>query len=81
MIFYGDIGYQSTARKQVTRTTAPATPAPPPLWLLTLVSFSGTPAMHIFVPALPCGSGRSRASAAAVRKTVTFYLRGFLAVS
>jgi MFS transporter, DHA1 family, multidrug resistance protein len=24
-----------------------------PLWLLTLITFSGTLAMHIFVPALP----------------------------
>ena len=38
-----------------------------PLWLLALITFSGTMAMHVFVPALPqaaaeLGAGRGRCS-------------------
>ena len=35
-----------------------------PLWLLTLITFSGTLAMHIFVPALPAAARDLGASAA-----------------
>ena len=35
-------------------------PPPIPLWLIALLTFSGTLAMHIFVPALPiAGAVRS----------------------
>lgn len=48
----------------------------PPLWLLALFTFSGTLAMHIFVPALP-GAGRELdASAASMQLTVSFYIFG-----
>ncbi len=50
--------------------------APPPTWLLVLVTFSGTVAMHMFVPALTVAGDDLRASAAAMQTTITVYIIG-----
>jgi DHA1 family bicyclomycin/chloramphenicol resistance-like MFS transporter len=47
-----------------------------PLWLLALVTFSGTLGMHVFVPALPAAAADLRASAAALQMTVSLYILG-----
>lgn len=58
-------------------------PAPPvgatpsaPLWLLVLVTLSGTMAMHIFVPALPVAGQALGASASSMQQTITLYVLG-----
>ena len=57
-----------------------AVPAPraahAPLWLLALVTFSGTLAMHIFVPALPIAAASLGASVGAMQMTVSLYIFG-----
>ena len=50
--------------------------APPPTWLLVLVTFSGTVAMHMFVPALTVAGADLHASAAAMQTTITAYIVG-----
>jgi len=47
-----------------------------PLWLLGLLTFSGTLAMHIFVPALPRAGADLGASPAAMQITVSVYIFG-----
>jgi DHA1 family bicyclomycin/chloramphenicol resistance-like MFS transporter len=47
-----------------------------PLWLLGLLTFSGTLAMHIFVPALPIAGAELGAGAAAMQITVSVYIFG-----
>lgn len=47
-----------------------------PLWLLVLVTLSGTMAMHIFVPALPVAGKALGASAASMQQTITLYVLG-----
>jgi len=47
-----------------------------PLWLLTLITFSGTMAMHIFVPALPEAARDLGAGVGAMQMTVSVYLFG-----
>lgn len=47
-----------------------------PLWLLALITFSGTMAMHVFVPALPQAATDLGASASAMQLTVSFYIAG-----
>lgn len=47
-----------------------------PLWLLVLVTLSGTMAMHIFVPALPVAGQALGASAAGMQQTITLYVIG-----
>jgi MFS transporter, DHA1 family, multidrug resistance protein len=48
----------------------------PPLWLLALITFSGTFAMHIFVPALPIVALDLHASISTVQMTVSLYILG-----
>lgn len=48
----------------------------PPLWLLVLVTFSGTLAMHMFVPALTTAARELGASAAAIQMTISLYVLG-----
>ncbi|MVW72063.1 MULTISPECIES: multidrug effflux MFS transporter [unclassified Bordetella] len=57
---------------------APRTPRLPhvPLWLLALFTFSGTLAMHIFVPALPMAGQDLHAGSAAMQLTVSLYILG-----
>jgi DHA1 family bicyclomycin/chloramphenicol resistance-like MFS transporter len=47
-----------------------------PLWLLALFTFSGTVAMHIFVPALPYAAESLNASMGAMQLTVSLYIAG-----
>ncbi len=47
-----------------------------PLWLLTLITFSGTLAMHIFVPALSYAADDLRASAGEMQLTISLYILG-----
>lgn len=63
----------------------PVPPLPPgghsprrraPLWLLALITFSGTLAMHVFVPALPQAAADLGASAGSLQLTVSFYIFG-----
>lgn len=51
-------------------------PARAPLWLLALITFSGTMAMHVFVPALPQAAAQLGASAGSMQLTVSFYILG-----
>jgi MFS transporter, DHA1 family, multidrug resistance protein len=46
------------------------------LWLPALITFSGTMAMHVFVPALPQAAMDLGASASAMQLTVSFYIAG-----
>ena len=48
----------------------------PPLWLLVLVTFSGTLAMHMFVPALTTAARDLGTSAAAIQMTISLYVLG-----
>ena len=52
--------------------------APPvvPLWLLALFTFSGTLAMHIFVPALPHAARDLGAGLGSMQLTVSLYILG-----
>jgi DHA1 family bicyclomycin/chloramphenicol resistance-like MFS transporter len=47
-----------------------------PLWLLALFTFSGTLAMHIFVPALPFAAEGLGASPGAMQLTISLYIAG-----
>jgi DHA1 family bicyclomycin/chloramphenicol resistance-like MFS transporter len=47
-----------------------------PLWLLALITFSGTMAMHIFVPALPAVAADLGASTSSTQLTLSFYIVG-----
>ena len=47
-----------------------------PLWLLVLVTLSGTMAMHIFVPALPVAGAALGAVPAGMQQTITLYVIG-----
>ncbi|MFI4996448.1 MAG: multidrug effflux MFS transporter [Hyphomicrobiales bacterium] len=47
-----------------------------PLWLLTLITFSGTLAMHIFVPALPRAARDLHVGIGAMQMTVSLYIGG-----
>jgi len=56
---------------------AQAAPMPRvPLWLIALFTFSGTLAMHIFVPALPAAARDLQASNSAMQLTVSLYILG-----
>lgn len=48
----------------------------PPLWLLALITFSGTLGMHIFVPALPFAATDLHASIGEMQLTVSLYILG-----
>ncbi len=48
----------------------------PPLWLLALITISGTLAMHMFVPALPAAALSLGASTAAMQATISVYILG-----
>lgn len=50
--------------------------AAPPLWLLALITVSGTLAMHMFVPALPVAARDLGASVAAMQMTISLYILG-----
>lgn len=50
-----------------------------PLWLLVLVTFSGTLGMHMFVPALPGAAHDLGVGPAAIRATISIYILGLAA--
>ena len=47
-----------------------------PLWLLVMITLSGTLAMHMFVPALPDAARSLHVSSAAVQATIGIYILG-----
>jgi len=47
-----------------------------PLWLLALLAFSGTLAMHVFVPALPVAQQDLGGGMAAMQLTISLYILG-----
>lgn len=47
-----------------------------PLWLLVLITISGTLAMHMFVPALPDAAHGLGVSSAAMQMTISVYIMG-----
>jgi DHA1 family bicyclomycin/chloramphenicol resistance-like MFS transporter len=47
-----------------------------PIWLLALITFSGTLAMHIFVPALPAAAEDLKAGIGEMQMTVSLYIFG-----
>lgn len=49
---------------------------PTPLWLLVLITLSGTLAMHMFVPALPDAARSLGVGPAAVQATISVYIVG-----
>lgn len=55
---------------------APFRPASPPLWLLALITFSGTLAMHVFVPVLPLAATSLGATPGEMQLTISFYILG-----
>lgn len=50
-----------------------------PLWLLALITFSGTMAMHVFIPALPQAGAELGATAGSMQQTVSVYILGLAA--
>lgn len=50
-----------------------------PVWLLALITVSGTLAMHMFVPALPAASRDLGASIAQMQMTISLYILGVAA--
>ena len=56
--------------------TYPLVRRPVPLWLLVLVTFSGTLAMHMFVPALTIAAQSLHVDAATIRMTISVYIVG-----
>lgn len=55
-------------------TVAPA--KRPPLWLLVIITISGTMAMHMFVPALPYATADLGAPVGQMQMTISFYIIG-----
>ncbi len=62
----------------MTSNVSSPTPArrDPPLWGLALLTFSGTLAMHIFVPALPAAASALHATSSQMQLTITCYIIG-----
>jgi len=60
----------------VLREASPPPARPIPLWLLALVTLSGTLAMHIFIPALPAAAADLRASPGTLQATISVYILG-----
>lgn len=48
----------------------------PPIWLLVMITISGTMAMHMFVPALPVAGRSLGASAGEMQMTISLYIFG-----
>lgn len=53
-----------------------STPAIPPLWLLVLITISGTMAMHMFVPALPDAARGLAATSGEMQMAISIYIIG-----
>ncbi|MFD1579834.1 Bcr/CflA family efflux MFS transporter [Ramlibacter ginsenosidimutans] len=50
--------------------------AAPPLWLLVLITLSGTMAMHMFVPALPAAARGLGTTAGEMQMAISIYITG-----
>jgi MFS transporter, DHA1 family, multidrug resistance protein len=48
----------------------------PPLWLLAMLTFTGTLAIHIFVPALPIAAADLGVGFSAMQMTISLYIAG-----
>lgn len=59
-----------------TLSAFPLVRRPVPLWLLVLVTFSGTLAMHMFVPALTVAAQSLHTDATTIRMTISVYIFG-----
>jgi DHA1 family bicyclomycin/chloramphenicol resistance-like MFS transporter len=57
-------------------TPAEPTRAAPPVWLLVMITITGTLAMHMFVPALPYAAHDFQTSVAAMQMTISLYIAG-----
>jgi DHA1 family bicyclomycin/chloramphenicol resistance-like MFS transporter len=55
---------------------APRTIVAPPLWLLVLITTSGTFGIHVFVPALPQAAAEFGVSTGAMQLTISLYVLG-----
>lgn len=64
----------ASANRSEPEASQPASSAP--LWLLAMITLSGTLAMHIFVPALPMAGREFGASASAMQLTLSAYIVG-----
>ena len=64
------------ARMSPISAAFPLVKRPAPLWLLVLVTFSGTLAMHMFVPALTVAAQALHVDAATIRMTISVYIFG-----
>lgn len=62
--------------RDVVREPEAATRRSVPLWLLALFTFSGTLAMHIFVPALPSAAHDLGATIGTMQMTISLYIYG-----
>lgn len=56
-----------------------ATRAQVPLWLLTMIAFSSTVGMYVFLPALPFAARELGASTGSVQLTISMYIAGLAA--
>ncbi|MGF7187042.1 DHA1 family bicyclomycin/chloramphenicol resistance-like MFS transporter [Robbsia andropogonis] len=68
----GKPGTRSTDIAAPLRSTVPKAP----LWLLVMITISGTLAMHIFVPALPDAAHAFGVGPAAMQATISVYIIG-----
>ncbi len=59
-------------------TSAPK-PLAPPMWLLVLITISGTMAMHMFVPALPAAARALGSTAGQMQMAISIYIIGLAA--
>jgi len=62
--------------EQARQAATPALRGTPPVWLLVLVTFSGTLGMHVFVPALPAMATDLQTGPAAAQLTISLYILG-----
>lgn len=60
-------------------STHPSPSAKPPIWLLVLITLSGTLAMHLFVPALADAAHTFSATRAQMQATISVYIVGLAA--
>jgi MFS transporter, DHA1 family, multidrug resistance protein len=67
-----------TVQENLARTQSIARPQAP-LWLLALLTFSGTFAMHMFVPALPFAAAELDVSPSGMQGTISLYILGLAA--
>src|SRR3954463_15115575 len=59
--------------------TNTARPLAPPMWLLVLITISGTMAMHMFVPALPDAARALATTAGEMQMAISIYIIGLAA--